>query len=305
MDTPARGEASGRVSANGIEIAYETFGSSADPPIVLVMGLGAQMIMWPDQFCRDLADSGYFVVRFDNRDVGRSSHLESAGRPSLLRLILRRRPPYRIDDMAGDVIGLVDALGLDRVHLVGASMGGFIVQTVALQHAGRVRSITLIMTSTGSRRVGRAKPRVFFRLMGRRTPSDRTGVVARTLETFRLIGSPGYPFDEGHLRDVAERSYERAFDPDGQLRQLSAALAQPNRTAELSSIVAPTLVVHGLDDPLVGLTGGLALATSIPRAKLVGYHGMGHDLPRELWSDLVSEISSLAARADAPASTPG
>jgi pimeloyl-ACP methyl ester carboxylesterase len=130
-------------------------------------------------------------------------------------------------------------------------------------------------------------------------------VVARTLETFRLIGSPGYPFDEGNLRDVAERSYERAYDPDGQLRQLSAALAQPNRTEDLASIVAPTLVVHGLDDPLVGLTGGLALARSIPRAKLVGYHGMGHDLPRELWSDLVSEIRSLAARADAPASTAG
>lgn len=287
-----------RVAANGIEIAYETFGDRANPPIVLVMGLGTQMVAWPDRFCEDLAAAGYFVVRFDNRDVGQSTHLHDETPPTLRDLVLRRRhAPYTIDDMADDVAGLLDALALDKVHLVGASMGGFIAQTVAIRHPGRLRSLTLIMTSTGSPRVGYPDPKVFARLLRRRVAADRDEAVSAAVETFRLIGSRGYAFDEEYLRDLAGRSYDRGYDREGYLRQLWAITAQPNRSRELSNIRVPTLVVHGLHDPLVSVTGGLALARRIPGAKFVGYAGMGHDLPKALWPDLVTEIVTLTRRA--------
>jgi pimeloyl-ACP methyl ester carboxylesterase len=282
---------SGRVAANGIELAYETFGDDRSPPVVLIMGLATQMIAWPDQLCDGLARCGFFVIRFDNRDAGGSTHLRGVPSPGLADLLVRRkRPPYSIGDMADDVVGLIDGLGLGAVHLVGASMGGFIAQTVALEHPDRVRTLTLIMTSTGSRRVGQAKPRIYARLLRAR--------VAAVVETFRLIGSHGFAFDEEYLRDLAGRSWDRGYEPAGYRRQLAAAITQPNRTAALRRITVPALVIHGLDDPLVAPSGGLALARAIPNCRFVGFSGMGHDLPRALWPEIVREIAALATRGE-------
>ncbi len=286
----------GRVAANGIELAYETFGGAGGPPVVLVMGLATQMIAWPDELCEGLAARGHFVIRFDNRDVGGSTHLQDVPPPRLADVILRRRPPpYVIGDMAEDVVGLLDGLGLDSIHLVGASMGGFIAQAVALEHADRVRTLTLIMTSTGSRRVGQPRPRIYARLLRPRVIADRSAAISAAVEIFRLIGSHGYAFDEEYLRDIAGRSWDRGYDPAGYLRQLAATATQPNRTAALRRIAVPALVIHGLHDPLVAPSGGLAIAKAIPNSRFVGFSGMGHDLPRALWPEFVREIAALAA----------
>jgi pimeloyl-ACP methyl ester carboxylesterase len=288
----------GRVAANGIELAYETFGDPGAPPVVLIMGLATQMIAWPDPLCEDLARRGLFVVRFDNRDVGESTHLRHLPPPHLAALLTRRKPPpYSISDMAADVAGLIDGLGLGQVHLVGASMGGFIAQTVALEHPARVRTLTLMMTSTGSRRVGQPRPQVYGRLL-RRGADGRAAAIAASVETFRLIGSHGYAFDEQYVREVAGRSWDRGYDPAGRLRQLAASVNQPNRTAALRRITVPALVMHGLDDPLVSPTGGLAIARAIPGSRFVGFSGMGHDLPRALWPEIAREIATLAARGE-------
>jgi pimeloyl-ACP methyl ester carboxylesterase len=285
----------GRVAANGIELAYETFGDASAPPVVLIMGLATQMIAWPDELCDGLAQRGFLVIRFDNRDVGGSTHLRNVPPPRLADIVVRRPPPYSIGDMANDVVGLIDGLGLDDVHLVGVSMGGFIAQTVALEHADRIRTLTLIMTSTGSRRVGQAKPRVYARLLRPRVAADRSAAMSAVVETFRLIGSRGFAFDEEYLRDLAGRSWDRGYEPAGSRRQLAATVNQPNRTAALRRITVPTLVIHGLHDPLVGPSGGLAIAKAIPNSRFVGFSGMGHDLPRALWHEFVREIAAVAA----------
>lgn len=279
------------VPANGVELAYETFGDPGDPPVVLVMGLGTQMLAWPDALCEQIAGGGRYVVRYDNRDVGLSTHLHGTPAPAVKDVLLRRRQPaYRISDMADDLIGLLDALRIDRAHLVGASMGGFIVQTAVLAHPERVLSQTLIMTSTGSRRVGQARPQLISRLFGKRGTVDRETAMQLAVQTFGLIGSRGELFDGDHVRDLAGRSYDRAHDPAGYVRQLGAVITQPNRTRALTTVRVPTLVMHGLHDPLVSVSGGIALARLIRGAKFVGFSGMGHDLPRRLWPQLAQEI---------------
>jgi pimeloyl-ACP methyl ester carboxylesterase len=295
MDT-ATTRTLGRAEANGIELAYETFGDAGAPPIVMIMGLGTQMIGWPDELCLALAARGHFVVRFDNRDVGESAHLRHLPAPRPADVVVRRRPPpYTISDMAADVTGLLDALGLASTHLVGASMGGFIAQTVALEHPGRIRSLTLMMTSTGSRLVGQPQPRVSARMLRRRPADGKAAAVTAVVETFRLIGSQGYAFDEEYLRDVAGRSWDRGYDPAGYLRQLAAFLSQPNLTAALRGLTVPALVMHGLHDPLIAPSGGLAVARAIPNSRFVGFSGMGHDLPRDLWPAFTEEIARIAA----------
>lgn len=284
------------VQANGIEIAYETFGNPTDPAVVLVMGLGTQMLAWPDRMCEDLAAGGRYVVRYDNRDVGLSTHLDELEVPDIKAVALRRRrPAYFVSDMADDLVGLLDALGLDRVHLVGASMGGFIVQTAALAHPDRFLSLTLMMTSTGSRRVGQTKPALLARLARGRRAMSREEAVEAAVETFRLIGSRSALFDEAHLRDLAGRSYDRSSDPKGYLRQLGAVIAQPNRTKALTELQLPTLVLHGLHDPLVAPSGGLALARLIRGARFVGFSGMGHDLPPSLVPDFTREVLQITS----------
>jgi pimeloyl-ACP methyl ester carboxylesterase len=285
-----------RVGANGIELAYETFGERSAAPIVLVAGLGTQMLMWPDELCGDLAAVGRFVVRFDNRDIGLSTHLDALPTPSFADIVARRGAPYGLDDMALDVAELLDALNLETVHLVGVSMGGFIAQTVALRFPKRLRTLTLMMTSTGSRRVGRTRKRVLMTAFRRRA-DGREAAIEGSVNTFRVIGSPGYEFDEPLIRDTATRSYDRAHDPAGQRRQLAAVATQVDRTADLRRLDLPTLVIHGLSDPVVDSSGGLALARAIPHARFMGFQGMGHDLPRELWPEVLGAIAAHTGRA--------
>jgi pimeloyl-ACP methyl ester carboxylesterase len=287
-----------RVNANGIDIAYETFGDPAAPPLVLVMGLGTQMLGWPDQFCRDLAAAGFYVVRFDNRDIGQSTHLDGLDVPNVIRVALRRRPPpYRIEDMATDTVAFLDALGLGPVHLVGASMGGFIAQTVALLAPHRVASLTLIMTSTGSRRVGLTRPRVVSAVLRRKPATNRRDAIAASAEMLRLIGSRSYPIEDEYVLDFAGLSYDRGYNPAGSQRQLAAVVAQSDRTRQLAQISVPTLVMHGLHDPLVSVSGGIAIARAIPGARFVGFNGMGHDLPIPLWPQFIAEIAEVTGRA--------
>jgi pimeloyl-ACP methyl ester carboxylesterase len=279
------------VAVGDLEIAYETFGDATDPALLLVMGLGTQMLAWPDPFCEELAASGRYVIRYDNRDVGLSTHLDGVRAPQPAAVVLRRaKPPYQIKDLAQDALGLLDALGIDDVDLVGASMGGFISQSVAILAPERLRTLTLIMTSTGGKSVGYPHPRIARELLRRRRTRDRESAIEAAVEVFSLIGSPGYALDEEYLQRQAGLSYDRAYDPAGYLRQLAACLAQPDRTARLRKLTVPTLVMHGLSDPLVSATGGLALARTIPGARFVGFSGMGHDLPRPLWGPLADEI---------------
>jgi pimeloyl-ACP methyl ester carboxylesterase len=288
-----------KVPVRDLEIAYETFGERGDPPLLMVMGLGTQMIAWPDELCDDLAERGLYVVRFDNRDAGASTHLDGVRAPTVADVALRRkRPPYTIDDMADDAAGLVDALELGAVHVVGASLGGFIAQTLALRRRDLVRSLTLMMTSTGSRRVGQADPRLIGRLLKGRVVASREEAAEAAVETFRIIGSQGYALDEERMRDVGGRSFDRGHDAWGYRRQLAAAVGQPNRTKQLRQLDVPTLVVHGLHDPLVAPSGGLALARRIRGARFLGFSGMGHDLPRDLWPEFADAIAALARRAD-------
>lgn len=284
-------------AANGLKIAYETFGSSSDAPILMVMGLGTQMIAWPDEMCQQIADRGFYVIRFDNRDVGLSTHLDELPTPTRSDLLLRRKPPYKVTDMARDALGLMDKLGIESAHVVGASMGGYIAQSLAGLFPERVRSLTLIMTSTGSRRVGYPAPQLVAQLLRRRSVRSREEAQDLAVQTFRLIGSKGYEFDETRTRDVAGRSYDRATDRHGYFRQLWASVAQPNRTKFLRQIPVPTLIMHGMNDPLVNVSGGVALAKAIPNAEFIGFAGMGHDLPRALWPRFAAEICAVAKRA--------
>ena len=279
----------------GIDLAYETFGDPADPPILLVMGLGAQMIAWPEELCGLLADAGHHVIRFDNRDAGLSTHVDHPA-PTLPDLLRRRPPPYTVSDMAHDALGLLDHLEVERAHVVGASMGGFISQTLALARPERVRSLSLVMTSTGSRRVGQASPKVLQRMAKRPVAPTRDAAIDEAVRTYRLIGSRPHS-DEQLVRQLAARSYDRCYDPAGTQRQLAAVVAQPNRTSELRRLSMPTLVVHGLDDPLVAASGGLAIARSIPGATFIGHSGMGHDLPRSMWRTLAADVLSVIDRA--------
>lgn len=287
--------------ANGISLEYETFGDERERPLLLVMGLGAQMVLWDEAFCEALAERGHYVVRYDNRDVGLSTKFEDAGMPDLMTLIANPAeapaPAYTLDDMADDAAGLIEALGLDSAHVCGASMGGMIVQTLALRHRARVRSMTSIMSTTGNRDLPAADPAVTARLI-MPPPSEREDAIQRSVETFKIIGSPGFPFDELGVRDKAARSYDRCFLPSGQARQLAAILTQPNRVPALRSLDLPTLVVHGEADPLVPVEGGRDTAAAIAGAELLLVPGMGHDMPRDVQPELVERISALIARAE-------
>jgi len=289
-----------QIASNGIQLEYETFGDPSGRPLVLTMGLGAQMLLWDEGFCEALADAGHYVVRYDNRDVGLSTKFEEAGVPDILSMMMKpdeaSAPCYTLDDMAADTAGLIDALGIGPAHVVGASMGGMIVQTLALRHRDKLRSMTSIMSTTGNRELPPADPAVVGRLVMPPAP-DREQAIERTVETFRVIGSPGFAFDEARVREVATRSYDRCFLPSGQARQLAAILHQPNRVAALGQLDLPTLVVHGEADPLVPVAGGEDTARAVPGAELWLVAGMGHDLPAEIQPELVERIASLTARA--------
>jgi pimeloyl-ACP methyl ester carboxylesterase len=285
-----------------IELAYETFGERSDTPLLLVSGLGSQMISYADELCAGLAARGMFVIRFDNRDVGLSTHLHSAGLPKLgdARRGDLSSVHYDLSDMATDAAGLIDALGLDSVHLVGVSMGGMIAQRVAIQYPERVRSLTSIMSTTGDRSVGGASEAAQAVLYAP-PANDRDEAIARQLASSRVIGSPGFPFDEEAIRARAGLAFDRAHDPAGVARQMAAIVTSPDRTADLGNVTVPTLVIHGSDDALVNVSGGRATAGAIPGAELVVIEGMGHDLPRQLWPEFIDRISAHVARVEGQA----
>ncbi|MEJ7750938.1 MAG: alpha/beta fold hydrolase [Thermoleophilaceae bacterium] len=282
----------------GIELCYETFGSPGDPPLLLVMALGMQLIAWPDDFCALLAGEGFHVVRFDNRDAGLSTSVK-APPPGLPQLATRRfgAGQYTLEDMADDAAGLLAALDLVPAHVVGASLGGMIAQTLAARHPGSVRTLTSIMSTTGSRVKGQPQMGM-LRILLQRAPEGRDAFVEHFAKVFELIGSPDFPKDIEEMRDQAGRTYDRGVNPAGTGRQLAAILKSGDRTKALKAIVAPTLVIHGSKDRLVRPSGGKATAAAIPGAELMLIEGMGHDLPRAVWPRIVAAVAERGRRHD-------
>jgi pimeloyl-ACP methyl ester carboxylesterase len=268
--------------------------------MLLIMGLGVQMLGWDEELCRMLAGRGYRVVRFDNRDVGRSTKVEGGPRPDVMGAVAGdvSSASYTLDDMADDCVGLLDELGVEAAHLVGASQGGMIGQTVAIRHPRRVLSLTSIMSTTGDPAVGQPHPEAIPALLTR-PPADRDGFVEFVVGAWKVIGSPGFDVDEEALRARARASYDRGIFPDGTGRQLVAILASGDRTEALQSLDVPTMVIHGTDDVLIDVSGGRATAAAVPGARLELIEGMGHDLPRQLWPRLVDLIVENAERAAA------
>jgi pimeloyl-ACP methyl ester carboxylesterase len=281
-----------------IDICFEELGDPADPALLLVMGLGTQMIAWPVGFCELLAAHGFRVIRYDNRDAGRSTHLRDL-RPPTTSQLLRRDPAaahYSLGDMADDGIGLLDALGIERAHVVGASMGGMIAQKIAIRHPRRVLSLASIMSNTGHWWRGTPGLRVYPTFL-RRPARDREGAIESVVSVFQLIGSPGADPDE--TRAIAAESYERGYNPAGSARQLAAIVTDGDRTDELRRLSVPTVVIHGTRDLMVRPSGGKATARAIPGARLVLIEGMGHDLPRWAWERIADAVADNARRSDA------
>jgi pimeloyl-ACP methyl ester carboxylesterase len=287
--------------ADGVEIAYEEFGDRADPAILLIMGLGMQMLGWDERLCRMLAERGFRVVRFDNRDVGLSMKVEGGPTPDVLAVVAGdpSSASYTLSDMAGDAVWLLDRLGIDKAHIVGASQGGMIAQTVAIEHPERVLSLTSIMSSTGNRSVGQPHPEGMAALFNA-PPSDREGLAEWAVRNWHAIGSPGFPAEDERIRERALASYDRSYYPEGFGRQLVAVLASGDRTEKLGEVRVPTLVIHGAEDPLIDVSGGEATARAVPGSRLIVIRGMGHDLPRPLWPKVVDAIVENCARAGAP-----
>ncbi len=282
----------------GVTLCYEPFGDPDDAPVLLVMGLATQMIAWHEDFCGQLADRGFYVVRYDNRDIGRSTHFDFPP-PTLGQLLRRRFNPeqYTLYDMAEDAAHLVRGIGIAPAHLVGASMGGMIAQLLAAEHPDVVRSLTSMMSTTGSRWHGQPALSVYPYLL-RRPPHDRDGYVRRSAEIFGLIGSTGFPRDEQLVRERAGQSFDRGYDVRAGGRQLGAVVATGDRRKTLSRITAPTLVVHGTVDKMIRPSGGKATAKAIPGARLMMIEGMGHDLPRAVWPRLIDAIAEHARASD-------
>ena len=288
----------------GVRICYQTFGDSSGDPLLLVMGLGGPMTWWDPGFCRLLADRGFYVIRYDNRDTGRSTRMRDSGlvnRRVLVHTFLGQRarpprPPYTLDDMAGDGFGLLDHLGLDSAHVVGISMGGMIVQTMALLQPDRVRSLTSIMSTTGRRTVGWQDPRLLPRLLERRA-NTREAYVESSVRFWGVIGSTAFPDTRERVVAQARETYDRGVSTAGVARQMVAILNQPDRTRRLHDVRVPALVIHGLNDKMVHVSGGRATAQAIPGSELLLVPGMGHDLPVQLHDTFVEAIRRVADRA--------
>lgn len=283
--------------SNGISLFYESFGNSADPALLLVMGLGAQMTLWDDEFCEALAAKGFHVIRFDNRDVGLSSKIESAPAPELGKAFAGdfSSAGYTLWDMAEDAVGLLDALGIAKAHIVGASMGGMIVQAMAIKHADRVLSMTSIMSTTGNPAVGQATPAAMGALMAP-PPNSREEAIEAGVQSWKTIGGT-FPMDEAKVRARQAAAYDRCFYPTGIARQLLAILATGDRTEALKQVKLPTLVIHGEVDPLVQPSGGKATAEAIPGAELLVIPRMGHDIPPEVQPQIVDAIVANTRKA--------
>jgi pimeloyl-ACP methyl ester carboxylesterase len=291
-------------TANGIRLCYETFGDRSKPAMILIMGLAAQMILWDDEFCTLLASRGFWVIRFDNRDIGESTRFPNARTPRLAELMLtqatglRFRIPYALRDMAADTVGLLDALGVDRAHVVGASMGGAIAQEVALAYPARVRSLTSIMSSTGDPKLPGPQPKALARL-AKKVPLDRAGYLREYVTTWSVLGGDHFPFDADRTARQGAAGYDRGINPPGVSRQMLAIIASGNRKRALRDLRVPTLVIHGTADPLIPVAAGHDTAATIPGAQLLIIEGMGHSFPREVWSPIIDAIARHAAQAGA------
>ena len=293
-----------RVAANGLEIECEVSGDAAAEPMLLIMGLGMQLTAWPDEFLKALVDKGFRPITFDNRDIGLSTKLDATGMPNLLAagmlnaLGLPIRAPYLIRDRANDAVGLLDALHIERCHVVGVSMGGMIAQQLAAMSPARVRSLALVMTTSGARRLPGPTARARRALLSRpRNPHDVESRIDHAMGIWRMIGSPAYPVSDEALRAKVGRSVRRSYHPQGVARQLVAVAASGDRSPLLARISAPTLVLHGRDDPLVPVACGVDLANKIPGARLEVVDGMGHDLPLPLIPGFAASIAANCARA--------
>jgi pimeloyl-ACP methyl ester carboxylesterase len=293
------------VAANGIDIAYDEVGNPKTPAILLIMGLGTQMIAWPEAFCLALAQRGFRVVRFDNRDIGLSTKIGKAAPVDLVAAFSRAvagksvEAPYTLNDMAADAIALMDALRIGRAHLVGASMGGMIAQLIAARYPDRTRSLTSIMSSSGDPRLPPGKPEAISALLSPRSPSaDRESIIREGMRIQRVIGSPGFPTSDAELRAKVERAADRSYYPSGAGRHLLAVLASGSRVELLKEIKVPTLVIHGTDDPLVPVEAGKDTARHIPGAALKIIPGMGHDLANGLIPILTEAIADHCLAAD-------
>jgi pimeloyl-ACP methyl ester carboxylesterase len=284
---------------NGVELAYQEVGAPDGEPLLLIMGLATQMLAWQEDFCAMLASSGFRVVRFDNRDVGRSTILREAGMPSRFDMVTGRRATaaYLLEDMAEDAFGLMDHLGFEAANVTGASMGGMIGQTMAILQPQRVRSLVSMMSTTGNRWVGSPTFRAWGLLLSK-FPHDRDEYVKRALKTFRIIGSPDHR-DEREIEELAGAMHDRGHSTAGVIRQMHAISASGDRTEGLRRLEVPTTVLHGAEDPLARPAAGRATAEAIPDARLRVFEGMGHDLPRALWPEFVDEIAAAAERGGA------
>ncbi len=284
-----------QVRANGIDLWYETAGDPADPALLLVMGLGAQLIDWPQGFVEELAGRGFHVILYDNRDAGRSALLDDLGLPDL-PAVFGGDPSsvgYLLSDLAADAAALLEELGVAPAHVVGASMGGMIAQQLTIDHPDLVASLCSIMSTTGDRTVGMPTPEAAAVLM-RPPATSRDEAIANTVAGSRVIGSPGYPAAQAELERRAAAKYDRGYRPQGTLRQYAAIVASPDRTAALGAVRVPTAVIHGEADPLITVSGGRATADAVPGAELLVIPGMGHDLPVELWPRIVDAIAANA-----------
>lgn len=284
------------VTANGMQIEYETFGDRRSPTLLLIAGNGAQLIFWDEPLCQMFVDAGLHVIRFDNRDAGLSTKFEEAGVPDMMASIkaaMEGKPitaAYTLEDMADDAIGLLDSLGIAKAHICGLSMGGMIAQVVAYRHPEQVLSLTCIMSCTGNPEMPHGKPEALAAVVAP-PPKEREAFIEHNLAVWRQIWSPGYPFEEERARTFMEASYARAQYPQGMARQNMAILANGDRRPSLATITAPTLVIHGADDPLIPVEAGRDTARSIPDARLCIIDGMGHDLPTGVWPTVVEAIS--------------
>ena len=289
------------VTANGIQIEYDTFGAPNASPLLLVMGLGAQMTAWDPEFCGLLADRGQYVIRFDNRDVGLSTKFEDAGVPNMAEVFAARErgeavsAPYNLSDMSDDAFGLLDALGIAKAHIVGASMGGMIVQTMAIEHPERVLTMTSIMSTTGAVDLPPSKPEAAAALVTP-APSDRAGFIEHRVKMSAVIGSIAAMRDEGRIRKLAGESFDRAFYPMGTARQMAAVAASGSRREKLTGVRVPTLVIHGEIDPLVPLSGGEDTHKSIKGSEMLVIPGMGHDQPKAVWPQMLDAIAAHTAK---------
>ena len=289
-----------KVTANGIEIHYEAHGDEANPPILLIMGFGAQLTLWPDELVEALANHGFRVIRYDNRDIGLSHKFDGVKAPGLVKMTLLSKigltpkVPYTLADMADDGAGLLDALGIAKAHVVGASMGGMIAQHFASRHADKCLSLTSIFSSTGNPKLPPAKPEALKALVTRPKTTEEEALVEHGIMLARTIGSPGYPTADERLRERTRASVRRSFYPEGPTRHLSAIVADGDRRDMLETISVPTLVLHGEDDPLVPCEGGRDTAAAIRGAKLKTIPGWGHDLPLELVDELADAIADHA-----------